>query len=766
MAPTDIGNSPVKASKKDKTTSPSKAKKASPKKKKKMSPSKKNEKEDDDASVSLSSLEDENNNESGSGGGDTNIAETKVSPTSGQGVLGKHVSINEDGDIIVNKKPTTTTQPSSSPSPYLKKLGVYENDEFTKLLQRKVCSCADPNCKAMLKRYYLDDTAPYPGRVNPASVIGSGRKKKKFKYEMGSTGDGGDDEDNNNEPTKLLLINVPNPHLKLKEGSLTKRAKLQCQFYDRACDVLSIPNSTTRRDINVAMHHFPREVIERYRLNDNKGKTKFKDALLPQDLVIGNSDNNNNIDDNDKNIGSSKQPSSSRLGREFTPEDKFNCLGTSAEQRICSNGGTCNCNVYINVPFVTLDMAKAALGQKVVLNDDDLRKFEMASVNTLRTGNDESLQKKKKVGGDDGKKNEEEDTPKAKEKREKKAAFAGIKRTHQMYEVTVPGGVEPGQTFSLVANGKRVTLICPESAKPGVVVRFQLLIEKESEGEADKDDKDDKGEADKDDKETSNKENGMFEVVVPEGVKPRESFSLVVEGQRVTLQCPAGALPGQTIRFQLPVAKAIHDGKLNDCKTCKLAKSKEAFRKGQWNRYPLGSGECKACKQKEIARIAAMPAKKLCKTLTKLEEDNAEWKKKCQKAIAERSQAVSKCIQLERELRAANKQLSKLTKQSDKLQTKLTKSEKGKKQPTDAKSGEKRSSNVLKDGTPRKRSRSSLNPDGTMKPASQPKLLEDGMYKKPGSKPPSGKNGVPMGWCCETGLWIPQQQVEGGDDQV
>jgi len=47
---------------------------------------------------------------------------------------------------------------------------------------------------------------------------------------------------------------------------------------------------------------------------------------------------------------------------------------------------------------------------------------------------------------------------------------------HQMFEVVVPDGVLPGQTFSLVADGQRVALICPETAKPGGKVRFRLPI--------------------------------------------------------------------------------------------------------------------------------------------------------------------------------------------------------------------------------------------------------------------------------------------------
>jgi len=47
---------------------------------------------------------------------------------------------------------------------------------------------------------------------------------------------------------------------------------------------------------------------------------------------------------------------------------------------------------------------------------------------------------------------------------------------HQMFEAVVPDGVSPGQTFSLLADGQRVSLICPQTAKPGGKVRFRLPI--------------------------------------------------------------------------------------------------------------------------------------------------------------------------------------------------------------------------------------------------------------------------------------------------
>eukprot|EP01036_Dinobryon_divergens_P010164 gene10164-13607_t len=45
----------------------------------------------------------------------------------------------------------------------------------------------------------------------------------------------------------------------------------------------------------------------------------------------------------------------------------------------------------------------------------------------------------------------------------------------------------------------------------------------------------------------------MFEVTVPEGVRPGQPFALIANGQRVMVTCPPNIRPGQKIRFQLPI---------------------------------------------------------------------------------------------------------------------------------------------------------------------------------------------------------------------
>ena len=327
------------------------------------------------------------------------------------------------------------------------------------------------------------------------------------------------------------------------------------------------------------------------------------------------------------------------------------------------------------------------------------------------------------------------------------------KKTHQMFEVVVPGGVSPGQTFTLVADGQRVTLICPQTAKPGGKVRFQLPIPDEGSAAASS---------------PKTKAQDTFEVVVPEGVKASESFSLLADGQKVTLMCPEGKGGGDTVRFQLPMASAVSP-ETKKCKTCKESKPEAAFSKGNWNHS--ATGECKACVMKEINRIDQMSARQLRSKLVSLQDDAETWKSKYQKCNTERNAARSLNYKLEQKLKKAERDVKALTNHLSKAVKKLGEDMpdlSGKKRSRDSTGGDdddsspkKRRHDLNADGSARVRRRAKKNKDGTMTPASEPKLLEDGTYVKPGSKAPKG-----YAWCTETGLWVPESGEVSGSVNV
>jgi hypothetical protein len=63
----------------------------------------------------------------------------------------------------------------------------------------------------------------------------------------------------------------------------------------------------------------------------------------------------------------------------------------------------------------------------------------------------------------------------------------------------------------------------------------------------------------------------LFEVIVPPGVLPNQSFSLLANGQRVLLTCPPNIHPGQKIRFKLPISNSSSPTSNKDAPTVQLA---------------------------------------------------------------------------------------------------------------------------------------------------------------------------------------------------
>lgn len=123
----------------------------------------------------------------------------------------------------------------------------------------------------------------------------------------------------------------------------------------------------------------------------------------------------------------------------------------------------------------------------------------------------------------------------------------------QTYLVTIPPGIYPGMQFTVNVGGQRFMVSCPESAGPNMRVRIVPPVQREAPEAAPK--------------------THVFEVAVPQGVLPGQPFALIANGQRVLVTCPPNVVPGQKIRFQLPVSQVV--GKIQ------LAYESE---KGGWKR--------------------------------------------------------------------------------------------------------------------------------------------------------------------------------------
>ena len=122
------------------------------------------------------------------------------------------------------------------------------------------------------------------------------------------------------------------------------------------------------------------------------------------------------------------------------------------------------------------------------------------------------------------------------------------------YMVTIPEGIMPGQQFPVNVQNQQLMVTCPPNARAGMVVRINPPPP--SVGATNLDRPPDAGRRgprgpglDPPERPATQ----LFEVEVPKGVRPNQSFALLAGGQRVLVTCPPNAGPGQRIRFQLPL---------------------------------------------------------------------------------------------------------------------------------------------------------------------------------------------------------------------
>lgn len=135
------------------------------------------------------------------------------------------------------------------------------------------------------------------------------------------------------------------------------------------------------------------------------------------------------------------------------------------------------------------------------------------------------------------------------------------------YMVTVPPNVRPGMQFPVSVNAQQLMVTCPPNARPGVSVRI-VPPPPPVQGTSLDRPPEPRQQAPSSSGNASNQTvtrtitTQMFEVVVPPGVRPGQPFTLIAGGQRVLVTCPNNAVPGQKIRFQLPVARQPSKTKL------------------------------------------------------------------------------------------------------------------------------------------------------------------------------------------------------------
>ena len=135
------------------------------------------------------------------------------------------------------------------------------------------------------------------------------------------------------------------------------------------------------------------------------------------------------------------------------------------------------------------------------------------------------------------------------------------------YMVTIPRGIYPGMQFMVDIDGQRMMVTCPPDVQAGMSLR--ILPPPPAPTTTDPTLSTAQGTAldrpppsssllQPNPASTSTQQMmQMFEVVVPPGVQPNQSFSLLANGQRVLVTCPPNVRPGMKVRFQLPISSPL-----------------------------------------------------------------------------------------------------------------------------------------------------------------------------------------------------------------
>lgn len=115
-----------------------------------------------------------------------------------------------------------------------------------------------------------------------------------------------------------------------------------------------------------------------------------------------------------------------------------------------------------------------------------------------------------------------------------------------LIQVTVPSGIQPGQSFDIIANNQRMTITCPAGFYPGMTMSVQppppqpqLSLQQPNYSVP----------------QTAPMPTGtLLDVTIPSGCQPGMTFEVIFNGQKIGIQCPPNCVAGQVIRIQLPGA--------------------------------------------------------------------------------------------------------------------------------------------------------------------------------------------------------------------
>ncbi|KAL3822837.1 hypothetical protein ACHAXA_011474 [Cyclostephanos tholiformis] len=117
------------------------------------------------------------------------------------------------------------------------------------------------------------------------------------------------------------------------------------------------------------------------------------------------------------------------------------------------------------------------------------------------------------------------------------------------YMVTVPAGISSGMQFIVNVEGQNMMVTCPPGTQAGMNLRITPPAPSPTvQGTS----LDRPPPPEESSRPPMPQFQQMYEVVVPAGVYPGQSFTILADGQRVLVTCPPNVRPGMKVRFELP----------------------------------------------------------------------------------------------------------------------------------------------------------------------------------------------------------------------